>query len=438
MKKLLLPLLCLSLSIGYSQSQSNPRELSEPLSKSELLQLQQVQHQKKINAQKKKTQGGPVSQRMSHADVADGLFPGLVSATFSPMAPDSTYIQNFGTPSAIPAHGFGTTFDPASTGFSVLGQDYFDHNDPYTVDTIYIGSRYRTSSPISGLTGDTLQVVVVMGDTLDDDVWRVGIGWSAGTYPGQNRRIEVIPPRYTGNPTVGVPGSLDAPNQIVLKYALKASDTAITYKKIVPPTPINIPGGEKVGVFVTFIPGQSYDPATQTYYLSGGKSDVNNFSYVRLANSTSGDNNSYFLEPLTLTGPSAAISYTLFSDTRYMAHTGSNAFRNEYPSPSATRAYLIDFWISGTSTVGIDEVSANESLKVYPNPSTGRVNITTKSGGTYNLTMVDILGKVVYQEKISVNGSEVISRDFSDLPKGIYMIGLETNGQRTTSKFTLK
>lgn len=438
MKKLLLPLLALSVSIGYGQSQTDPREESGLLSQSELQQIQQVQHQKKINAQRKKTQGGVVSQRMSHADVADGLFSSQINAVFSPMAPDSTYIQNFGSPSAISAHGWGTTFDPASTGFTILGQDYFDYNDPYTVDTVYIGSRYRTSSSVSGLTGDTLQVVLVMGDTLDNNVWRVGIGWNAGAYPGQTKRIEVIPPRYTGNPTVGVPGTLDAPTQIVMKYALTAADTAITYKKIVPPNPINVPGGQKVGVFVTFIPGQSYNPATQTYYRSGGKGDVNNLSYIRLQNSTTGDNNSYFLEPLTLGAPSAAISYTLFSDTRYAAWTGSDAFRNEYPSPSATRAYLIDFWISGTSTVGIDEVSANESLKVYPNPSTGRVNITTKSGGTYNLTMVDILGKVVYQEKISVNGSEVISRDFSDLPKGIYMIGLETNGQRTTSKFTLK
>ena len=438
MKKLLLPLLSLSLSLGYSQSQSDPRENSELLSQSELQQIEQVQHQKKLNAQKKKTQGGLVSQRMSHADVADGLFSTSINAIFSPMAPDSTYIQDFGTPSAIPAHGWGTTFDPASTGFSILGQDYFDHNDPYTLDTIYIGSRYRTSSPTSGLTGDTMQVVLVMGDTLDNTVWRVGIGWNAGTYPGQTRRIEVIPPRYTGNPTVGVPGSLNAPNKIVLKYPLTAADTAITYKKVVPPSPINVPGGEKIGVFVTFIPGQSYDPATQVYYRSGAKADVNNFAYIRLQNTNSGDNNSYFLEPLTLGTPSAAISYTLFSDTRYAAWTGSDAFRNEYPSPSATRAYLIDFWISGTSTVGLDEVSASESLKVFPNPSEGKINITTKDGGNYNLTMTDILGKVVYQEAININASEVIRRDFSNLPKGIYMISLESKGYRATSKLTLK
>ena len=104
------------------------------------------------------------------------------------------------------------------------------------------------------------------GNNQNNNVWRVGIGYSASTYPGQTARINVLCPRYTGNPTVGVPGSINAPAKMVLKYALKASDTAVNYIKIVPPAPIQVPAGEKFGVFCTFIAGYAYNPLTQVYY----------------------------------------------------------------------------------------------------------------------------------------------------------------------------
>lgn len=413
-------------------------EAAISLNAKEQAQLEQLHIQKKTqNLQRKKT-NGMVSQRMSHADVAYSLFSSSIKSVYSPFAPDSTYIQDFGTPSAVPAHAFGTTFDPASSAFNAIGQDYFAQVDPYTIDTVYIGSRYFTSAPVSGLTGDTLKVTLIMGDTLDNNVWRVGIGWGAGTFPGQTRRIEVIPPRYTGNSNVGTPGTLDAPNQIVMKYALKGSDTANTYKKIIPSSPINVPAGKKVGVLVEFVPGQPYNPATQTYYRSGAKGDVNSLAYLRLTNSSSSDNTAYFLEPLSLNTTSAAISYTLFSNTRYGAWTGSDAFRNEYLSPSGTRAYLIDFWVSGTSTVGLTDNNTTSKLKVYPNPSSGRVKLQITEGGQYTLSLFDILGKTIHQEQLKLNTNEVLSRDFSHLPKGIYLVNIENGELKSTVKLTLE
>lgn len=434
-------LLCITMLAAYGYAQNVAPETQEAyatLSPSEFEQIKKVYETKQQNAKLNKKRGGAVSQRMSHSDIAYTLFQSSINAVFSPFAPDSTYIQDFGSPSAIGAHGYGQTFDPASTGFGIVGQDFFAHKDPYTIDTIYVGARYRTSSVVSGLTGDTLQVAIVMGDTLDNTVWRVGIGYNAGTYPGQTRRINVLPPRYTGNPNVGTPGSLDDPNKMIIKYALKATDTATSYIKIVPPAPIQVAGGDKIGILNTFIPGQPYDPATQTYYISGAKGDVNNISYLRFQNANSGDNNSYFLEPLTLGAPSAGISFTLFSSTRYNAWTGSDAFRNEYPAPSATRAYLIDFWVSGTSTIGLDEVGNFEPLSIYPNPSNGKVSLKINSGGDYHLQLMDLTGKVVHQEDLAVNSSEEFNRDFSYLPKGIYLVTIESGSNKQTQKLSLQ
>ncbi len=431
----------LALSVSAQQVNDEPKLPAETLSPSERASLQrEIQHKRsqwQVNA-RQKTQG-MVSQRMSHADIADMIYGNtLLRLVFSPFAPDSNYLQNFSTPDYINVHGFGQTFDPTSIGFDILGQPYFAKNDPYTIDTIYVGMRYRTASPVTGLTGDTLQVVAFMGDDQDNAVWRIGIGYSANTYPNQPSRINVLVPRYTGNPNIGTPGTINAPNKMVFKYALKASDTTLNYIKIVPTTPIQVPAGDKFGVFCTFIPGYTYDPATQFYYISGSKADVNNMSWLYLTRQNSSDNTPYFFEALNQGDGSAGLSNNLFSNTRYGSWTGSDAFRNEYPSPSTIRGNLIDFWVSGTSTVGLEEDPMDGELTLFPNPSSGKVSITVPSGGTYSLKVTSLTGQVVWTESLKLNDEPLISRDFSSLPQGIYLVSLTGEAAARTAKLTIR
>lgn len=438
---ILIPMLFAAVSLSAQNLPQEPEVAAEQLSPTEMQSLQKELDRKALQRatamQKFKTQG-LVSQRMSHADIADVQYSTLLRTVFSPFAPDSTYIQDFGTPDNMGTHGFGQTFDPTSLGYAIVGQPYFNDNDNYTIDTIYVGMRYRTSGPVTGLTGDTLRVVAYMADNQNNTVWRVGIGYSANTFPNQPARINVLTPRYTGNATIGTPGSVNAPNKMVFKYALTAADTAVNYIKIVPTTPIQVPAGEKFGVFCTFVAGQAYDPATQIYYRSGGQGDVNNMSRLYLTRQNTSDDTRYFLEPLQLGAPSEGISCILFSNTRYGAWTGSDAFRNEYPSPSTLSGNLIDFWVSGTSTIGLNETSISEGLEVFPNPGSGDVQIVIPSGGQYDLSLVNMAGLEVYRESISLNNVNQIGRDFSNLPKGVYLINLEGETNTRTTRIVIQ
>ncbi len=440
MKKVLLTLSFLASITAFGQniSTENPikaESLSAKEAKSLKAEMAAKAAQRNVAA---KTQGGLVSQRMSHADIADVLYSASIQAVFTPFAPDSNYVQDFGSgPDNINVHGFGQTFDPTSVGFALVGQQYFATTDAYTIDTVYVGIRYRTSSSVSGLTGDTLRVAIFTGDVNDDNTWRVGIGYPANTFPSQPARINILAPRYTGNATIGVQGDVNSPNKVIVKYALKASDTAISYLKIVPPAPIQAAAGEKTGVFCTFKPGYTYDPLTQTYYVSGGKGDVNNMGWLYLNATSASDNTPYFFEELNLQSPSSALSNILFSNTRYNAWTGSDAFRNEYVSPSTLSGNLIDFWVTGTSTIGLAENTPNIDVELYPNPTSGIVNIAITQGGTYTIELVNMLGQVVHAEEVSVSGNEKLSRNFSNLTKGIYLVNVKGDNYSSTSKLTI-
>lgn len=84
--------------------------------------------------------------------------------------------------------------------------------------------------------------------------------------------------------------------------------------------------------------------------------------------------------------------------------------------------------------VGIDELTNDLKLNVYPNPTTGEftleVNATADITGNINITTVD--GRLVYQKE--VNGNTFLSQtiNISDLANGIYYLQLETKtGVRT-------
>lgn len=433
MKRITSILLVLAgLSLSAQQHLNEPAIAAEELSPGEKANLAREMEQKKLQRQRAtfaKT-SGLVSQRMSHSDIGFDQFSATLRTVYSPFAPDSTYIQNFTGPDNINTHGFGQTFDPTSIGFSYLGQQFFTEKDGYTIDTIYVGVRYRTAALTTGFTGDTLQVVAFSGDSVNNQVWRVGIGYPANTYPNQPNRINVLPPRYTGNPAIGTQGTINASNKLIMKYALKDSDTTINYLKVVPPSPINVAPGEKFGVFCTFIPGYTYDPSTQTYYISGGSGDVNNMSWLYHTRQNSTDNYPYFFEALLQGDGSKGLSNTLFSDTRYNSWTGSDAFRNEYVGPTTLRGNLIDFWVSGISTVGVNETSISNGLNVYPNPGAGPVEIAIPSGGEFTLQIMDMMGKVVHSEKFQLNGEGSITRDFSGYSQGVYLVNL-SDGKST-------
>jgi hypothetical protein len=83
--------------------------------------------------------------------------------------------------------------------------------------------------------------------------------------------------------------------------------------------------------------------------------------------------------------------------------------------------------------VSVREIASDGNMQVFPNPSTGEVNVTTDMSGTVQLEVINALGEVVHEQRF--NGS--IGLDLSTLAKGVYSVRLTNAGVIRTERLTL-
>lgn len=96
-----------------------------------------------------------------------------------------------------------------------------------------------------------------------------------------------------------------------------------------------------------------------------------------------------------------------------------------------------NFRLDGTE---ISEVKADPmgSVLVFPNPSSGMTSFEfiSEIPGIGNVTIVDMLGKVIYTgEHEVIEGVNSIKMDVQDFTRGIHLIMVEQNGERKAGRF---
>jgi len=89
-------------------------------------------------------------------------------------------------------------------------------------------------------------------------------------------------------------------------------------------------------------------------------------------------------------------------------------------------------------TVGVEsEGFDNSDIKFYPNPSNGFVNVKFfMNYKVANVTVMDMLGKVVHQEQIIGEGEKEIN--LSHLAKSVYLVKMNLDGKDIISKLVIE
>ena len=91
--------------------------------------------------------------------------------------------------------------------------------------------------------------------------------------------------------------------------------------------------------------------------------------------------------------------------------------------------------------IGIDETSADFQFSIYPNPSSGIINIdmfTTKYiGSEVNVRVTDVLGKTVSGSIIKDPNSFVHQLDLSLNENGIYFVNIFNDRYNKTERIIL-
>ncbi|WP_407556153.1 choice-of-anchor J domain-containing protein [Winogradskyella sp. 4-2091] len=89
--------------------------------------------------------------------------------------------------------------------------------------------------------------------------------------------------------------------------------------------------------------------------------------------------------------------------------------------------------------LSIEEVSGIDSIKLYPNPASDKINIAFSDGnGNYNVTITDMLGRTVIKNNYEgLYGNQNIELPVSQLDAGHYIMNINNGSASYSAKFII-
>ena len=95
--------------------------------------------------------------------------------------------------------------------------------------------------------------------------------------------------------------------------------------------------------------------------------------------------------------------------------------------------------IYANELVGIDDLSAQLGLKIYPNPSTGIIALKIEKPGMLNsIDILSILGQSIYSNSFLNSNTIPNNIDLSSQEKGIYFVLVQTQLGSVTKRIILQ
>jgi hypothetical protein len=91
--------------------------------------------------------------------------------------------------------------------------------------------------------------------------------------------------------------------------------------------------------------------------------------------------------------------------------------------------------------VGVNELTGINELNIFPNPTTGVLNVQFNSSinGGVVVRMLDATGRVVKTQNITnAFGKQATQFDLNNMAAGVYQLELVSNGQTSTSKVIIE
>jgi hypothetical protein len=88
------------------------------------------------------------------------------------------------------------------------------------------------------------------------------------------------------------------------------------------------------------------------------------------------------------------------------------------------------------SATGIGDEVINSLFKIYPNPTSGiiQVELTDQTQTGLKITLMDLNGRLVYESECQTNLCEL----YLDLPAGVYLLNVATDERKITQKIILE
>ena len=345
--------------------------------------------------------------------------------------PDSStvIVYSDGTPGYSYNHAVGAVYDFNYYGW---GDNEFNETDQVTIDSLFVIGGYDIYNSSDT---DKIRFTIFKGANSFAAPFS-GVQYNAGTFAALD--VAATPTAktmdYAGSASDGNQGGPTASNTLTIDYTLSAADTSVAVVGVeVPNGGLTMNGNELLGIFIEYLPGGNTTSDTINYQTASG--DINPFAFYYYREGNTSAPQGYFIQDYDST--STNCSNFLFNTTRYAAHAGTSAWRNDQTSINANYSHLIWVAASGTSTMTIQDADLS-TVSVFPNPSNGVVNVELNATTSAAVTVVDVLGQVIYSANTNFLAGQRQMIDLSNNAKGMYILSIEGEGVNTVERITIK
>ena len=345
--------------------------------------------------------------------------------------PDSStvIVYSDGTPGYSYNHAVGAVYDFNYYGW---GDNEFNETDQVTIDSLFVIGGYDIYNSSNT---DKIRFTIFKGANSFAAPFS-GVQYNAGTFAALD--VAATPTAktmdYAGSASDGNQGGPTASNTLTIDYTLSAADTSVAVVGVeVPNGGLTMNGNELLGIFIEYLPGGNTTSDTINYQTASG--DINPFAFYYYREGNTSAPQGYFIQDYDST--STNCSNFLFNTTRYAAHAGTSAWRNDQTSINMNYSHLIWVAASGTSTMTIQDADLS-TVSVFPNPSNGVVNVELNATTSAAVTVVDVLGQVIYSANTNFVAGQRQMIDLSNNAKGMYILSIEGEGVNTVERITIK
>ena len=375
--------------------------------------------------------GGAVDDLYDYTDFLYQYYSSDMTLGAITTTPDSStvIVYSDGSTGNSYNHAVGATYDFNYYGW---GDNEFDEGDQVTIDSLFVIGGYDI---FDGNNSDKIRFTIFKGSNGFSAPFS-GVQYNAATFAALDPTVQPTAKTmaYAGDSDGGVAGGVSATTTTVIDYNLSTADSGVAVVGVeVPNGGFSLMGDELLGIFIEYLPGGL--TATDTIDYSNNTGDINPFYFYYYREGNTSAPQGYFIQDYDST--STNCSNFLFSETRYAAWTGTSAWRNDQTSINMSYSHLISLRASGTSSVGVDELAATE-VSVFPNPSNGVINVELNTNAEAAVTVVDVLGQVVYSYNENFVAGERKMINLSDRAKGMYILTVEGEGVNTVERISIK
>jgi hypothetical protein len=103
-------------------------------------------------------------------------------------------------------------------------------------------------------------------------------------------------------------------------------------------------------------------------------------------------------------------------------------------NPDGTKHPYVDVCVS--TVTGTDNINEDNTMMIYPNPASSKLHVNFKSASPKNLLFItDILGQIVYQQRVNENSSGEVQVDVSLFAEGLYNVTVFSDGTSVRQNF---